>query len=146
MNHNKLDAMHHYLDWLHERYGDGFALVLDIYSPHKKIEVKDNTPELQIDLIYVPANGTPKYHPLNRMLFGIIKKNNKARRYDPMSLAKNQNLYHASYEQMRSSMNDLSANANAEAWNIHKLEEYLDEVREFDDSDDQVGFGKSEMN
>ena len=53
-----------------------------------------------------------------------------------MPLAKNQDLNQASYEQMRSAMNDLSANAYAEIWNIDKLEEYLDEVREFDDSDE----------
>jgi len=38
-------------------------------------------------------------------------------------------------------MNDLSVNAYSETWNIDKLEEYLDEVREFDDFDDEDYLG-----
>ena len=38
-------------------------------------------------------------------------------------------------------MNDLSVNAYSETWNIDKLEEYLDEVRGFDDFVDEDYLG-----
>ena len=63
-----------YLNHLH-RYNKGksYALVLDVYPAHRTLNVKEAARALDITLIYVPANGTGIYQPLDRRLFGIIK-------------------------------------------------------------------------
>jgi hypothetical protein len=132
-----MSVMIQYLSWLHDRYGDGFALVPDVYSAHRHELVKEYAAELKIDLIYVPANGTGDYQPLDRIIFGIAKqKINQKRRLDPMPNATNEELYHASYLQFKSAMDEMRDEAITEAWNIAELDKYLEEVIDFDDPND----------
>lgn len=64
-----------YLNHLHEHFAEGFpcALVLDCYKAHRTKEVKKLAKKLRIQLIFVPANGTGTYQPLDRRVFGIAK-------------------------------------------------------------------------
>ncbi len=74
------DVMKVYLKWLRKRMTDGpFALILDVYKSHVEKSVRQLAEKLQIRLIFVPACGTGKYQPLDRRLFGIVKKQLAAR-------------------------------------------------------------------
>lgn len=64
-----------YLRWLKKKMGDeSFALILDVYKAHTHASVKKEVQKLRIKLIFVPAYGRGIYQPLDRRLFGIIKK------------------------------------------------------------------------
>lgn len=69
------DMMIQYLNHLHFKYADTFpcALLLDCYKAHRTTRVKQEAQKLGIKLVYVPANGTGKYQPLDRRVFGIVK-------------------------------------------------------------------------
>ena len=68
-------VMIRYLTWLYALMGnEPFALVLDIYRAHITDDVSKFAEDHGIKLIYVPANGTGQYQPLDRRIFGIIKK------------------------------------------------------------------------
>ena len=69
------DIMIMYLDHVHTKLSVGFlcALVLDCYKAHRTDNVKKKKANnLRIELIFVPANGTRIYQPLDRRIFGII--------------------------------------------------------------------------
>lgn len=67
-------VMIQYLEWLHLQAGRRpCALVLDVFSAHRDKLVKETATRLNIELIYVPANGTSIYQPLDRKIFGIAK-------------------------------------------------------------------------
>lgn len=68
-------VMDSYLEWLRSLYGDEpLVLVLDVFSAHRHIDVKNKAQELNIELIYVPANGTSTYQPLDRKIYGPLKQ------------------------------------------------------------------------
>ena len=69
------EMMVKYLYHLHEKFAETYpcALILDCYRAHRTDLVKDVARNLGIKLIYVPANGTGKYQPLDRRIFGILK-------------------------------------------------------------------------
>ena len=72
-------------------------------------KVNNYAKKLKITLIFVPANGTGKYQPLDLLIFGIIKqKINQMRRLDPNEHATNKELYHLSFVQTKSAMEALS--------------------------------------
>ena len=50
--------MKQYLNWLHDQYGDNFALVLDDFSAHREEKVKEHAQKLKIQLLFVPACST----------------------------------------------------------------------------------------
>jgi hypothetical protein len=71
-----------YLEWArewlmeHEKLDPDYtmAVVWDCYSAHRKDEVKERATKLGIELAYIPAGQTAKYQPLDRRIFGILKK------------------------------------------------------------------------
>lgn len=63
-----------YLDFLHSiTKGRPCALLLDVFKAHHTINVITRANELNIQLIYMPANGTSLFQPLDRKIFGIVK-------------------------------------------------------------------------
>ena len=70
------DVMINYLNWLSKDVinNEEFALVLDVYSSHREQSVKLEAVKLKIKLIYVPACGTGAFQPLDRKIFGPLKK------------------------------------------------------------------------
>ena len=68
-------VMQEYLVWLWDRMGKKlFCLILDVFEAHRDDSVKELAEDLGIQLIYVPACGTGEFQPLDRRLFGIVKK------------------------------------------------------------------------
>lgn len=49
------------------------ALVIDRYRAHLTKKVKKLAKKLQIELIFVPTNGTSEFQPLDSWIFGILK-------------------------------------------------------------------------
>lgn len=64
-----------YLEYFHVNIAkhQPCALVLDCYKAHHTLAVIKRASELNIQLIFVPANGTSLYQPLDRKIFGIVK-------------------------------------------------------------------------
>lgn len=68
------EVMLHYLQYLHDNYAPhGYALILDCLPAHRTLAVIQKANELQIELIFVPANGIGLYNPLDRKIFCILK-------------------------------------------------------------------------
>ena len=69
------EVMIEYLDYFKKNIaGEGdCALVLDCLAAHRTPAVLNKAAELRINLIFVPANGTGYYQPLDRRIFGILK-------------------------------------------------------------------------
>ena len=66
-------TMELYLPWLSQQMdGHPLAFVLDVFIVHQKQNIKEFARQLNIELIYVPANATGMYQPLNRRIFGIF--------------------------------------------------------------------------
>lgn len=68
------EIMLDYLRWINEiSMGQECALILDVFAAHRSEEVKRLAEELNINLIFVPANGTSLYQPLDRCIYGPVK-------------------------------------------------------------------------
>lgn len=64
-----------YLRWLKQTLGfDEFVLILDVYKSHVTQAVKNEAKKLGIQLIYVPACATGWLQPLDRRVYGVVKK------------------------------------------------------------------------
>ena len=117
------EVMKRYVEWLYERMGrTAFALVLDKYTTHHKVEPL--FAHLGIVFIYVPANGTGKYQPLDRTIFGILKKQLSEREaHDPIELAPGQphtDKYAIIHARTLNIWQGLSHDAIKSAWKISK--------------------------
>lgn len=136
-----------YLEWLHEKADKKpCALVLDVFSAHRDQSVKDKANELNIELIFVPANGTSVYQPLDRKVFGVLKSKlmrcwEIARRRKRNSIVWNKKMAADKAEKILRNMNGTNLLKNA--WkNIPELEldiydeEPLPEVDEDENEDD----------
>lgn len=63
-----------YLPWMKEQAGGPCALVWDIFRAHCTDKVRDKARALEIELVFVPANGTAIYQPCDLRIMGILKK------------------------------------------------------------------------
>jgi hypothetical protein len=61
-------------DVLYYRPGPRIKLVMDQFPVHMTDETKSTADRLRIDIIFVPAGGTSRYQPLDRLVFGALKK------------------------------------------------------------------------
>ena len=121
-----------YLKWLHEMMGKtSFALILDVYRAHIEKSVKEEAKKLGIKLIFVPACATGLYQPLDRRLYGIIKKklisNDKNKQ-----IQSDDKRWENILNEMKEVWNELSENAIRSAWDIPKLNELLSDDEEID--------------
>jgi len=117
------EAMKRYVEWLYEKMGRiPFALVLDGYTTHHKVESLFEPKG--IEFIFVPANGTGKYQPLDRTIFGIVKKQLSEREaHNPIELAPNQphtDKYAIIHARTLNIWQGLSQDAIKSAWEISK--------------------------
>lgn len=64
-----------YLKHLHKNWSKGqpCALLMDCYKAHHTLKVIKLVDELNIQLIFITANGTYIYQLLDRRVFGIVK-------------------------------------------------------------------------
>jgi hypothetical protein len=71
-----------YLIWLRFEGHDGnerLILVWDVFAAHRDEEVKKLAEDLNIELIYIPPGTTDKLQPLDRRIFGSLKRRARAR-------------------------------------------------------------------
>jgi len=120
-----VDVMSRYLHWLSEYMsGQPFALVLDIYTTHIADEIRDIATQLGIECIYVPANGTGQYQPLDRRIFGIVKKQlaKQELHSSQIEAAKPKELFGIVHEKVLKIWENISTAAINSAWDIEGLE------------------------
>lgn len=124
-----------YLTHLHIKLAEGFpcALVLDCYKAHRTTEVKKLARKLRIELIFVPANGTGTYQPLDRRVFGIAKSILR-------SLSKNQilndeNRYSIVTNQLMRAWSRITPEHLLSAWSIPGLVEAYKKIQEEDSNE-----------
>ena len=124
-----VDVMKRYLNWISSQMGgQPFALVMDIYTTHIADSIKEEASNLNIECIYVPANGTGTYQPLDRKIFGIVKKQlAKAELHSSKTdTAQTKELYGIVHEEVIKIWNNISTSALNSAWDIPDLK--LDSV------------------
>jgi hypothetical protein len=64
-----------YIEWLHREIAQGYpaALILDVYSTHRTDLVFQTATANDVELLFVPAGATGRFHPMDRRIFGELK-------------------------------------------------------------------------
>jgi hypothetical protein len=70
------DVAKQYLQWLRQTWkrGGRICLYWDVYASHRCQEVKDEAAEQAIELEFIPGGGTGDWQPLDRLVFGALKR------------------------------------------------------------------------
>jgi hypothetical protein len=94
---------------------------MDLYKAHQSVQELCQT--LGIRVIFVPANGTGKYQPLDRKIFGIIKNRLASKeKLNPIEQeligGKHKEMYKIMHKRFLHEWDQLSENAINSAWNI----------------------------
>lgn len=112
------EIMIRYLRHLHTNLADTFecALVLDCFRAHCTDAVKEEAKRLGIKLIFVPANGTGKYQPLDRGIFGIVKS--KLRSLAKSKIFSDEERYAVITGHLITAWNQINAQHLLSAWSI----------------------------
>ena len=111
-----------YLNLVHEWIPEPCALVLDLFASHHCQAVKDRAQELGIDLIFVPANGTGLYQPLDRKIFGILKKQlSSLERSNPIKVEKHIKKYQIVNERVGNIFKKISEKAIISSWDFDNV-------------------------
>lgn len=139
------EVMCQYIKWLSEQVNnEPCCLVLDVYSTHKDAIVRELAQSLQIDLIFVPANGTGSFQPLDRKIFGIIKaKMKKAWDISRRKAIEGNSVWNKALaaRTFKEILNKVSSHAYKSAWNIpgfpmiSKCENKISSTDDTDDTD-----------
>ena len=127
--------MINYLKWLSDRInGKPCALLIDSYRAHKQPQVLTEAKKLNIELIFVPSCGTSIFQPLDRFVFGVLKKKLRAIRFhiDDSNFKNRHKLVHEKVSEIWREMHD---ELIIKAWDIPELEKYL--YTDPDDSKDK---------
>lgn len=137
-------TMLEYLQWLSKyNQGKNIALILDVYRAHRTEAVKNRARELNIELVYVPANGTSLYQPLDLRIMGILKKKSIAaweleRRKQRFGIVWNKSK--AALACSRILTDEITASNVASAWNsISHINDDRYMAAEFDSDVDESG-------
>ena len=70
------ELMRQYLKWLSRKIEKRNAYLLwELHSSHRDDEVKNYSTKKNIQLSYIPAGQTGEWQPLDRNIFGNLKKN-----------------------------------------------------------------------
>lgn len=93
---------------------------LDVYPAHRTKEVIKLAGKLNIEMIFVPANGTGKYQPLDRKIFGIVKSiiRAEANKSKPLSGPER---WHQIGINMKKAWSKINEKHLISAWNIDGL-------------------------
>lgn len=125
------DIMEDYLDVLHSWAGTfPCALLLDCYSAHRTKEIKKLAKAKKIELIFVPANGTGLYQPLDRRIFGILKS--KLRSYAKSRIYSGDDRFATVTNQLVKAWDEIKIDNLESAWNIPGLVEYYNRIKSKD--------------
>ena len=115
-----------YLNLLIEWCKPPCALILDVFAAHRERTVQEYAHELGIKLIFVPACGIGTYQPLDRVIFGIFKKElSRMQRNNPISVDKHTQKYEVINKRASQIMGRISNRAIEAAWEIPGLESRL---------------------
>lgn len=64
-----------YLQWLSDRCNNSsICLIWDQYKAHMTNKIKEQSAKLNIEIIYIPEGQTGSEQPLDRLIFGSMKK------------------------------------------------------------------------
>lgn len=115
-----------YLQNLYDKYTKGAksALVIDCYRAHKTPTVLETAKVLNIEIMLVPANGTGKYQPLDRALFGILKA--KLRTLAKSKVFSGKDRFNIIYQHLMKSWAEFSERAFDSAWALPGLAERIE--------------------
>lgn len=135
------DVMLQYLEFFRKNIvgKDDCALVLDCLAAHRTPAVLNKAAELRIDLIFVPANGTGYYQPLDRRIFGILKS--KLRSITGTQCLSGESRYSTITKYLFDSWEEIKTNEKAliSAWNIPGLFDLVyKKEKNFEDGIDDV--------
>lgn len=100
------------------------ALVLDVYPAHRTKNVIQEAGNLNIELIYVPANGTGEFQPLDRTIFGIVKSKLRAAA-NRSEIFSGPNRWHLIGTQLIKTMKEIEESHLESAWNIDQLDKMI---------------------
>ena len=129
------DLMIKYLQWLSlQNDGKPCALLLDSSRAHMQDKAKMEAQKLNIELVYIPSCGTSIYQPLDRFVFGVLKK--KLRATDIIINKSNYkqrfSIVHKTVSEIWQSLED---NLISKAWEIPGLIQYV--YKDCDDKNDE---------
>ena len=117
-----VEVMENYLSWLSFLMDDQpFALVLDVYPTHREEDIKAFAKTMEIELIFVPANGTGQFQPLDRRIFGIVKKKLVATSFYDLNCER-KDLYAEVHQRFLRIWENISDDAIKSAWEIPGLD------------------------
>lgn len=111
-----------YLQHLHDKIAnkEPCALVLDSFKAHCTKEVIQEAKRLDIELIYVPTNGTGEFQPLDRRIFGILKS--KLRSLAGTRLFSGPKRFEMIFKDLIKSWAEIEPENLISAWDIQDLE------------------------
>ena len=67
--------MERYLSWLSKQLGGRFSYLLwDLHSSHRDQGVKEKAHKKNVNLSFIPAGQTGEWQPLDRRIFGAVKR------------------------------------------------------------------------
>ena len=116
-------TMKKYLKWLSKQMkGEPFALILDVFKAHADKSVLKEAMKLKIQLIFVPACGTGRFQPLDRVIFGILKSKLREKNVLSGDQKTRHSEIHARVDEIWEEISDRALEA---AWDIPNLKDYL---------------------
>lgn len=122
------DIMIQYLDYLFEHWSmkQPCALVLDCFKAHCTKAVRRFAKEHFIELIFVPANGTSDFQPLDRRVFGILKS--KLRSLAGSRIFSGKQRFEMIARDLVNAWSEISKENLISAWNIPNLENLVERI------------------
>lgn len=119
------DVIIDYLKWISELLnGEPFALLIDTYRAHMQKKVLAAAKKLGIELIFIPPCGTGQFQPLDRYVFGFVKK--KLRSYTiEINESNKKERFRIVHQNISEIWNDMSSKVIEKAWDIPGLNKYV---------------------
>ncbi len=130
------DVMLRYLSYMYEKItlGQPCALVLDCFKAHCTKKVKKAAKLYSIELIFVPANGTSDYQPLDRRIFGVVKS--KLRSLAGSRIFAGKDRYEMVCKDLIHSWNEITSDNLNSAWKLKNLDEIIEKITKGEIVDD----------
>ena len=126
------DLMVEYLQFLSNQVdGQPCALLLDSYKAHMHDKVRQEAQRLHIELLYIPSCGTSLYQPLDRFVFGVLKKKLRASKIE-ITESNFKERYKLIHQAVSDIWNSLKDDLITKAWEIPGLIKFV-----YNDGDDK---------
>lgn len=131
------DLMIDYLQHLYDNWSKGqpCALLVDCFRAHCTKIVKKFAKEHFIELIYIPANGTSDFQPLDRRIFGIIKS--KLRSLAGSRIFTGPKRYEMITDDLIKAWDDIQPENLISAWDIPKLEYLIQKIAHEEENEEE---------